>query len=187
MRVLLDQLERSLDLEVYYLSLFTALTIPDIAGALDAANGRAKEEKYIRWYDEWVKPPPRFPYPHPLTGLPEQKPTNRLTGKDCYKFRCSLLHQGSSRPHYGSQFNRIIFFEPDAIGEVYDNVVNDMLQINVAIFCKCMIRAAKEWLDKVEGTKRFKTNYAKFARYPPDGMPGVTFVLRNGRPIPVIG
>jgi hypothetical protein len=41
MRLLLDQLEQSLNSGHYYLSLFTALTLPDIAGAMDSDDGLA--------------------------------------------------------------------------------------------------------------------------------------------------
>ena len=41
MRALVDQLEQSLASGQYFLSLFTALALPDIAAALDAPDGLA--------------------------------------------------------------------------------------------------------------------------------------------------
>lgn len=56
MRSLIDQIESSLESDLYYLTLFAALTIPDIGGALDSDNGEATGPKYIEWYEEWVRP-----------------------------------------------------------------------------------------------------------------------------------
>jgi hypothetical protein len=41
MRTLIDQIESSLGSGAYYLSLFGALAIPDIAGALSSEDGEA--------------------------------------------------------------------------------------------------------------------------------------------------
>jgi len=46
MRTLLNQIEQSLSAGFYYLSLMTALSIPDIDGALALANGEASGQKY---------------------------------------------------------------------------------------------------------------------------------------------
>src|SRR3990172_1225242 len=56
MRALVDQLEQSLASGQYFLSLFTALTLPDIAAALDAPDGLANGQRYASWYEKWVRP-----------------------------------------------------------------------------------------------------------------------------------
>jgi len=45
MRLLLDQIEQSLNHKLYYLSLMAVLAIPDIAGALDSDDGCALSRK----------------------------------------------------------------------------------------------------------------------------------------------
>jgi hypothetical protein len=45
MELLLEQIEKGLNANLYYLSLFVALCIPDICGALEPENGRADGEK----------------------------------------------------------------------------------------------------------------------------------------------
>jgi len=82
MRDVLAQLRESLDANLYYLSLFVALSIPDICGAIDSENGEASGKKYAQWFDRYVAP----------------KYHGFLVGEDCYRFRCSLLHQGGLRP-----------------------------------------------------------------------------------------
>ena len=56
MNSLLDQIEASLGSGHYLLSLYTTLTIPDIAGALTSNNGRASRTKYVDWFERWVRP-----------------------------------------------------------------------------------------------------------------------------------
>jgi len=172
MRILLEQLERSLEFGLYYLSLITTLTIPDIASALDAEDGQATGDRYKAWYDQWVRP--RFgesvrkllaDQAIPL-GLLVDSP---LDGEACYRFRCSLLHQGSSQ-HPKSQFSRIIFIEPNTSpGHIHYCTMNDALCIDLNQFSREVVSGTRLWLDTVENTERFRTNYDRFARRHPSG------------------
>ena len=172
MRDIIDQLERSLDHPEYFLSLFTALAIPDIGGALDSADGVASGERYKEWYERWVRPQFQRTV---MSRIPEHarghvKLENPLTGDACYRFRCSLLHQGTTQ-HAKSPYSRIIFVEPGATTNTFHyNTLNDALNIDVASFCREIIAGAREWLDGVEGTERYKSNYDKFARRYPNGL-----------------
>ena len=56
MLTLINQIEGSLSSGLYFLSLYTALTIPDIAGALGSENGEASGAKYASWFEQWVRP-----------------------------------------------------------------------------------------------------------------------------------
>jgi hypothetical protein len=172
MRDVVNQLEASIEQPLYFLSLFGALAVPDIAGALDSEDGAANGDRYKQWYEKWGRP--QFPKllrqklpPHVRDLVNVENP---LTGDACYRFRCSLLHQGSTQ-HPKSPYSRILFVEPGtAAGTFHYNVMNDALNIDVKEFCREMIAAAREWLDAVESTERFKTNYDKFARRYPDGL-----------------
>jgi hypothetical protein len=173
MRTLIEQVERSLQPGLYYLSLFGALAIPDIAGALDSDDGQANGERYEAWYEEWVRPRHTEKV---LENMPPEarqyarKPENPLTGNACYKFRCSLIHQGSSQ-HSKSQFSRIIFVEPGATSNVlHYNIHDTTLCIDLYAFCLEVLSGARMWLDKAEKTERYKTNYDKFARRHPQGI-----------------
>jgi hypothetical protein len=177
MRALLDQIEGSLGSKLYYLSLFGALAVPDIAGALDSDNGEADEKKYIDWYQRWVKDPSAQPLrpERKLTSgrvLPAQIDT-RLTGKRVWKFRCSLLHQGRAQEDARSPEPRIVFIEPGATRMVdhYSMVNNVAVSIDVNLFCLEIVSGARLWLNAVESTERFKRNYERFARRHPNGLP----------------
>jgi hypothetical protein len=174
MRTLLNQIEQSLNSGFYYLSLMTALSIPDIAGALDSANGEASGQKYADWFEKHVRP--RF-IENVRKSLPQEIADripaieNPLTGEACYRFRCSLLHQGSSQ-HPRSPFSRIIFIEPGATTNViHYGTMSGALCIDLRLFCHEVIAGARLWLDTVEGSEPFNSNYGKFARRHPNGLP----------------
>lgn len=174
MRILTEQLERSLDSGLYYLSLFTALTIPDIAGALDSDDGEANGDRYREWFEKWVRP--RFAE-QALAQVPRHaRPyvrnlENPLTGDACYRFRCSLLHQGSSQ-HPQSPYARVIFIEPGATSDVVHCCpINDALAIDLRRFCAEVISGTHLWLQQVESTDRYKANYERFAKRHPTGLP----------------
>ena len=166
MRALIDQIERSLDSHLYFLSLYTSLTVPDIAGALSSENGVASGEKYAAWFEKWVRP--RF-LESVLSSLPQEHHKhvnieNPLTGEACYRFRCSLLHQGSTQ-HPKSSFSRIIFIEPGATTTtVHYGRMNDVLCIDLPSFCKEVVAGARLWLDEAEKDAIYVKNYTSFAR-----------------------
>ena len=154
MRDLLIQIKNGLGANLYLLSLFSALAIPDLCGAMDSKNGEAKPEKYKAWFDKYVAP----------------KYNGFLNGNDCYYFRCSLLHQGSSQ-HPKSNYKRVLFVEPSATTNVFhNNIMEDALNIDVRIFCNDIISGAEAWLDENEETELYKKNYDKFMRRYPNGL-----------------
>jgi hypothetical protein len=167
MRTLISQIESSLGSGAYYLSLFGALAIPDIAGALSSQDGEASGKKYVEWYEQWVRP--RFAEVV-RASVPEHARSyvkdieSPLTGDACYRFRCSLLHQGSSQ-HPKSPYSRIIFIEPGTTTNVvHYSQLNDALCIDLNLFCREVISGACLWLDAAERTEVYGKNYERFAR-----------------------
>ena len=158
MRSLLEQIERSLDQNLYYLALFAVLSLPDICGAVGSDNGEAERSKYIRWFNDYIKD----------KYISQNQAF--LSGENCYYFRCSILHQGTSQ-HPKSDYSRILFLEPGASSNVFHcNIINNALNIDVSIFCKDIVEGVRAWLDEVEGTTRFDSNMAKFISRHPDGL-----------------
>ena len=173
MQMLLDQIEASLGSGLYFLSLYTSLTIPDIAGALDSENGEASGAKYAAWFEQWVRPQL---YETILASVPaehrEHVPPmeNPLTGDACYRFRCSLLHRGSSQ-HPKSPFGRIIFIEPGATTNVFHySQLNDALCIDLNLFCREMLAGARLWLAQAQQNANYLKNYSQFARRHDNGL-----------------
>lgn len=154
MRDFLAQIKNGLGVNLYLLSLFSALAIPDLCGAMSSENGEASAEKYKAWFDKYVA----------------SKYNGFLSGENCYFFRCSLLHQGRSQ-HPSSNYKRVLFVEPSASTNVFhNNIMNDALNIDVRIFCNDMISGAEKSLGENEETELYKKNYDKFMRRYPDGL-----------------
>src|SRR2546425_4835342 len=79
----------------YYLAPAGALMMPDMCAALEAADGETNAARNRAWFD---------------TNVAAQLYGN-VTGDDCYRFRCALLHQGSTQNPQG-QYARVLFLEP---------------------------------------------------------------------------
>jgi len=155
MRNFLEQIKKALGSNLYLVSLFSVLAIPDICGAIGSENGEASAEKYKAWFDKCIAP----------------KYNNFLNGDDCYYFRCSLLHQGSSQ-HIKGNYRRVLFIEPSATTNIlHNNIMNDALNINVTIFCNDFISGAEKWIEENENSDLYKKNYDKFMRRYPNGLP----------------
>ncbi|MFE6135595.1 hypothetical protein [Bacillus sp. NPDC057893] len=152
MEDLFNEIERGLDAGVYHLSLGMALCIPDICAALQSEDGKANGNKYREWYNRYVGD--KF----------------RMSAADCYYFRCSFLHQGSTQ-HEKSNYKRIIFVEPNPAFFFHNNVIDDVLNIDLVQFCRGLIDSARKWLAEVKEEENFIKNYSKsFKRYS-EGMP----------------
>lgn len=118
MELILKEIERALDAKLYYLALQASLTLPDICGALQSDDGVAKNYKYIAWYDTYAKEPGDL----------------SISGKDCYHFRCSYVHQALTT-HEKSSYSRIIFLAPTCQGITFhNNVIDGALNIDVKRF-----------------------------------------------------
>lgn len=155
MRDFFGQIQQGLDHDLYYLAVFASLAVPDICGAIGSDDGEATPQNYIAWFDRYVA----------------QAYGGRLSGEDCYRFRCSLVHQGSSQ-HPRSRYSRVLFVEPTATTNVFhNNLINDALNIDVRIFCRDIVAGAEAWLQEHEGTELYRTNYNRFMRRYPRGFP----------------
>lgn len=161
MRSLIEQARQAADSRAYFLSLFAALTLPDICAAMSSSDGRTNGKRYAAWFDEFVAD--RY------TVGPDRTPS--LSGEDCYYYRCSVLHQGSSQ-NAKSTYSRILFVEPGATTNVlHNNVMNDALNLDVRIFCHDMLDGVERWLEIAEQTPEYKANYGRFMQRYPDGLP----------------
>lgn len=179
MRILLDQIERALQANLYFVALMAALSIPDIAGAIDSTKGEATRKSYIDWYEKYVRPISREQRIAELSEgrSPEERQRyeeiikpSPITGDACYRFRCSLLHQGST-VHPKSPFKRIAFVVPGSTPHFFhNNITNDNLLIDLPTFCRDIIKGANRWLAEKQETEQFKKNYERFARVYPEGL-----------------
>jgi len=154
MQDVIEQIRASNAASLYYVSLISALALPDICAALESDNGQASKEKYVSWINTHVAP--RY------NGF--------LDGETCYYFRCSMLHQGSTQ-HPRGPYSRIIFVEPDQSGVVlHNNIMNDALNIDIRIFCEDLCRAAENWWRDNAAQPNVQTNLQRFVTRHPNGL-----------------
>jgi hypothetical protein len=153
---LFAQIELAAQHNLYFLALAGALIIPDICGALDAPDGQASGQRYRDWFDRYVAPAYRW-----ASGK------QTLTGEDCYRFRCSLLHQGSTQ-HVKNTYQRVVFFEPDPTLFLHNCLLaHDVLNLDVRIFCADMVSGARTWHATARQTPIYQQNISRFlTRYP---------------------
>ena len=154
MQDLLQQIRAANAAGLYYVALFSALALPDICASLESQDGLATGPRYIAWFDQHVAP--RY--------------GGNLDGTTCYRFRCSMLHQGRTQ-HPQGRYSRIIFVEPGVGGNVFhNNVLNDALNIDVRIFCEDSCAAAEAWLPGAQRLPHFQANLANFVTRYPNGL-----------------
>jgi len=161
MRTVIDQTRKALDGHLYYLALFAALAIPDIAAALESNDGRTSGKRYANWYERWVRPR--------LREVRDRD--NPFSGDMCYRYRCGMLHQGRSQRD-NDLYQKIVFIEPgyNNYSIHYCTVHGAILVIQLDAFVEEVLWGCERWLEAVEGTKPFSENYDKFARRHPQGV-----------------
>jgi hypothetical protein len=139
--------------ELYYLALFGTLAVPDICGALASANGQASGSKYKAW-------------------LRENVPAQASQAEGIYGLRCSLLHQGRAHPH-GNSFPIAFTYPTGAQLHNLSTVVNgdQVGWLSIPLFVDEVCTGAETWLAKFGNSNTVATNYQKFARLRPEGLP----------------
>jgi len=182
--IVLQQVEEALDRNLYYVALVTSLALPDICAALDSSDGQTDGKRYASWFDEWVVPRFNETSRSLLREFYENTPSLGLesvvahpmdvkvglTGDVCYKFRCSLLHQGSSQ-HPLSAFGRILLVVPSPANPPFCHCqANDAYLHDLRLFCQEITAGVRLWLSSVRGTEKFARNYSKFAALHPNGL-----------------
>lgn len=171
MEEVIKQIRQGIDANMYMLCLYTTLTLPDIAGAIDSTDGNAKRAKYEAWYNKHVLP--QF---------------SDLTAEECYSFRCRALHQGRSEPHNpSSAYNGIGFIEPGIGGpnlSVHKMIIGGEPGpriIDIVKFIEAVLTAFEEWLKSSNGSEPFDTNYSHCIQKHPNGLKpyidGVPFIF----------
>lgn len=160
MQLYLEQILGCLEHNLYIPALFCTLALPDICAALQSEYGRTTGEQYRDWYKQYA----------------EKHCSARLTPEQCYQFRCKILHQGSMGMEKTGDA-RVCFIEPNDSIQCHDNLVDSMLNIDLAIFCKGMIKAVEDWWKEKGNTDIVQKNLnTNFIRRVKNGLaPGISF------------
>jgi len=125
-----DAIRKSTQDENWFAALFLALCLPDICGALETPEENT-DVRYKRWFN---------------ANLAQQY-SPMFSAEDCYYFRCSCLHQGLDK-HNRLSHERIHFITPPPNKSiVHRNKLNNVLQMQIDIFCTDMADAVDNWYE----------------------------------------
>ncbi len=167
MEDLIKQIKAGLDANLYYLSLFVALAIPDICGAIESENGRSSGKKYKNWFDTYLRPK-------------NSKYKKTFTSEACYQFRCALLHAGETQVKFNNDdYQKILFIEPpNPSYNIHACIVGNetkhkSLLIDIHKFCNDIIEGVYDWMKANQENKIFTKNYKNRIKRYPNGMPPV--------------
>jgi hypothetical protein len=124
----------------------TALTVPDIAGAVDSPGG-GSQARDVKWVDDWFSP--RFP----------KYLEHHIDGVALYSLRCKLLHEGLSDPSQApaakksaaASHKRLIAFNVGPGISMHlctssDAAGDSWTILRAETFCSDVIAAAKAWM-----------------------------------------
>lgn len=159
LRLMVAQMIAAEEAALHFPALMTALTVPDICGALGSENGRASGSKTRRWIAEWM-------------------PAYAATASGIYGLRCSLLHQGSPYPDDGSP--RVVFSVAGPKGTtlhgpgstlIYTPTEETFRPIASHLFVAEVAAGVEAWLLAHGATNRVRRNLARFAHLRSDGVP----------------
>lgn len=168
MEHILEEIEKALDVGLYIVALQSTLTLPGICAALESKKGNTDghdKEMYENWYMRNVKPYVNWFF----------------TAEDCYRYRCSLVHQASAHLRGGNpkkEYARFLSVYPGS-GIKIDNCSfkgiglenRDGFAVDIPSFCMTIIQCVRLWEGKVEDTPNFKRNYKNLLNIHPDGIP----------------
>jgi hypothetical protein len=149
---ILDEIEKAIKAEFYYLAVALALTLPDICAAMESSTGNTSGAQYKAWYDEW---------------LAEKYP--EMTGTDLYSLRCGVIHQGRFG-HAKMQYSRVIFTMPSAGFVLHRNIFNDALNLDAPRFCRDVVEAVRRWYSAKQNDPIVSRNLPRLLQFRANGL-----------------
>lgn len=160
---MISEIERALNVRLYYLAIATALQIPDICAGLESSDGKTHPTKYKTWYSAWVA----SKYP-------------QITAVDIYSLRCGVLHQGKFG-HPKSQYDRIAFIVDarspyfNMHNTIFKNPIGQpgisVLVLNPVTFCRDMIASVRDWRTAKAHDAIVLKNFQQLVEYRGGGIP----------------
>jgi hypothetical protein len=159
MEMILREIERALDAQLYYPAVVMTLTLPDICAALESPDGKTSGQKYKDWYNRY---------------LAEVSPG--MTDVDCYSLRCGVVHQGRVG-HPNLRYSRIVFSLPQSAfrGSLVSgfNAGSDevFLMLDAEQFCHAVMNQVRIWMEEKETDATVKMNLPRLVQFRPNGLP----------------
>ena len=153
MEATLQQIEKAIQAELYYVAIVMALTLPDICAALETENAYSGRDEYKKWYRENLAG--KFP---------------AMSDADCYSLRCGVVHKGNLGLK-GSEFSRVVFSLPNSRRiTMHNNIMNDSLQFDAVQFCHEIIASVRAWYNTHAGNENVQRNLPNIIQLRPEGL-----------------
>ena len=143
---LIKALESSVANKNWYGSLFIALSVPDICGYLEFPTERS-QVRYERWFEKYMLPK------YSACIGSHSTPHIFLSPSDCYALRCALLHEGRediTEQRAREALDRFHFIGPLPGGYYHCNQFNNVLYLQVEIFCYDVLNGIQKWLQDIQ-------------------------------------
>jgi hypothetical protein len=155
----LNDIQRALDARLYYPALLTALTVPEICMSLTLdKNVFVKERHYVAFVDKYTTP----------SGL-------GFAWSDCYRLRGGVVHRANMAGHPKFDATHVIFSLPESRINLHALSISNgeklAAMLDLVLFCKTMIEAAKRWYEDHKDDTTVAKNMKNLIRFCPAGMP----------------
>lgn len=144
----------------WFSALFVSLSLPDICGKIESLPDTGSKARYQAWFTKYMAR-------HYTSEIgPGHDLHVFLSPTDCYALRCALLHEGEDE--IGNQpcrkvLDRFHFTINSAQNYIHCNQVNNVLQLDVKIFCEQICQGVEQWLKNMAGNKDVQTQLASLA------------------------
>ncbi|HTU52068.1 MAG TPA: hypothetical protein VMF56_15860, partial [Acidobacteriaceae bacterium] len=159
------EIERSLEARLFYLAVSTSLALPDICAALLDPDGKTNREKYMKFYDTWLR------IPGYLNLLPA----------DIYRLRCGIIHQGiAGHPGMTMPAKRIIFTVPSPSNmpggfaahgfTIAGHNIAPSFFLDAVMFCRKMTEGVSKWYEANITDPNLVANLPALVQYRPNGI-----------------
>ena len=93
--------------------------------------------------------------------------------------RCALLHEGRdniTEQRAREALDRFHFIEPPPNARRHCNQINNVLQLQVDVFCKEVLEGLAQWRKDVQGSKHIEQRINNIlVVYPHNQIPGASF------------
>ena len=155
----LGDIQRAIDVRLYYPALLTALTVPDICVALALDNSVfVKEKHYVAFVDKYTTPRELG-----------------LSGQECYRLRGGVVHRANMAGHDKFDATHVIFTIPGGSSLHAFSIVNEATgkrgaMFDLVMFCTAMVSAAYRWYEEHQNNSQVEQNMQNLIRYCPNGL-----------------
>ncbi|WPZ31633.1 hypothetical protein T8A63_19185 (plasmid) [Sulfitobacter sp. OXR-159] len=147
MRVYLASLQQCIDAKIWPAAVCLALTLPEMAGAVESPELEARQS-YAKWFDQWIGKKYRTSL---LSG------TRRfLSGSECYALKCAVLYQDVDARAALPDDRGYILNRYNFTSKPEDHCIHKggVLQLAMGSFCQDVLAGCEAWLSTAENNPR---------------------------------